>query len=264
VPPEERLSGGNLTPVVRVGQTVRRRPGPWTPAVHALLRHLEEAGFKAAPRVLGCDEEGREILSYLPGKVGSYPLSRRLSSDAVLAQAGRLLRALHDSTLTFTPPADARWQFGVRQPAEVVCHGDFAPHNLLFAGHRIVGVIDFDTAGPAPRSWDLAYTAYTWVPLGEFSAEARRTSLAEQMRRLRLLAGAYGLADRASLSAALEERLAVLSELIRSRAEAGDPAFARMLAAGDADLYDVDRGYLARHRVEFRDALLSAGGAAEH
>ena len=37
---EIRLAGGNLGGAVRVGDTVRRPVGPWTPAVHALLGHL--------------------------------------------------------------------------------------------------------------------------------------------------------------------------------------------------------------------------------
>ena len=38
-----KLAGGNLNEVVRVGDTVRRPTGPWTPAVHALLHHFAEA-----------------------------------------------------------------------------------------------------------------------------------------------------------------------------------------------------------------------------
>ncbi len=57
------LLGGNTSTVVRVGDTVRRNAGPWTPAVHALLRHLEYVGFTGAPRALGMDEQGREVLS---------------------------------------------------------------------------------------------------------------------------------------------------------------------------------------------------------
>ncbi|BCJ57962.1 hypothetical protein Jiend_13840 [Micromonospora endophytica] len=43
------LHGGNVSTVVRVGDTVRRNVGPWTPSVHALLRHLEYVGFTGAP-----------------------------------------------------------------------------------------------------------------------------------------------------------------------------------------------------------------------
>jgi hypothetical protein len=65
---EEPLSG-NVSAVARVGDTVGRSTGPWTPAVHALLRHLEHAGFDGALRVLGIDERGREVLTYVPGEV---------------------------------------------------------------------------------------------------------------------------------------------------------------------------------------------------
>ncbi|MGI5224335.1 hypothetical protein [Actinoallomurus sp. CA-142502] len=56
--------------VVRLGDTVRRPTHPWTPAVHALLGHLEQVGFPYSPRLLGTDEEGREVLTYLDGESG--------------------------------------------------------------------------------------------------------------------------------------------------------------------------------------------------
>jgi hypothetical protein len=69
---EIQLSGGGITSgVVRVGGTVRRPAGPWTRTVHAYLRHLERQGFSGAPRVLGFDEQGREVLSFLDGVVAS-------------------------------------------------------------------------------------------------------------------------------------------------------------------------------------------------
>ncbi|MEK8169329.1 hypothetical protein NKH77_04555 [Streptomyces sp. M19] len=37
--------------------------------MHALLAHLHEVGFRAAPRPLGIDDQGREVLTYLPGHV---------------------------------------------------------------------------------------------------------------------------------------------------------------------------------------------------
>jgi hypothetical protein len=62
--PEIPLAGGNMSSgVVRVGDTVRRPAGAWTPAVHALLSHLDSVGFRGAPRPLGIDEHGREVLT---------------------------------------------------------------------------------------------------------------------------------------------------------------------------------------------------------
>lgn len=54
------LKGGNITGVVRIGQTVHRTTGPWSTAVHGLLQHLEAQGFEGAPQFLGFDQLGRE------------------------------------------------------------------------------------------------------------------------------------------------------------------------------------------------------------
>jgi hypothetical protein len=43
---EQPFEGGNITAVVRVGDTVRRATGPWTPAVHALLRDGHADGIR--------------------------------------------------------------------------------------------------------------------------------------------------------------------------------------------------------------------------
>ncbi len=64
----EVLTGGAVNEVVRVGKTVHRSTGPWTPTVHALLHHLDEAEFDGAPKVLGIDEDGREVLSFMEGE----------------------------------------------------------------------------------------------------------------------------------------------------------------------------------------------------
>lgn len=66
----KNVSGGNTTAVVRIGDTVRRPVGPWTPAVHDLLNHLAAVGFPGSPRVLGIDDADREILEFVPGEAG--------------------------------------------------------------------------------------------------------------------------------------------------------------------------------------------------
>ncbi len=118
---EQRLGGGrSSTGVVRIGDTVYRPTGPWTPTVHAYLRHLRTAGFTGAPEVLGIDERGREVLRYIPGEtwgenidpdepktdlvtVRSWPESTR--SDHTLAEVGQLIAALHRAARGFQPTA---------------------------------------------------------------------------------------------------------------------------------------------------------------
>ena len=92
------LSGGNMTPIVRVGDTVRRAAGPWTSAIHALLRHVRAAGFDRVPEPLGIDGRGREILSFVPGRVATYPLEDFVWSDRMLARVAQMLRAYDDAT----------------------------------------------------------------------------------------------------------------------------------------------------------------------
>lgn len=108
---ETPSEGGFVNDVVRVGDTVHRTAGAWTPAVHALLRHLEAAGFTEAPRALGMDTLGREVLSYLPGHTppwSDWPKVLR-SEDGVI-QLGRLMRRYHDAVADFQPPTGAVWR----------------------------------------------------------------------------------------------------------------------------------------------------------
>ena len=105
------LAGGNLSTVVRAGDTVRRPLRPWSAAVHGLLRQLEARGFEGAPRFLGIDDRGREILSFMEGEVGAYPLAPYMWSDEALVEVMRLLRQLHDATIGYVAPAEATWQF---------------------------------------------------------------------------------------------------------------------------------------------------------
>ena len=121
------LSGGNMTPVVRVGDTVRRAAGPWTPTIHALLRHVRAAGFDAVPEPLGVDEQGREILSFVPGRVATYPLDDFVLAERTTVAVARTLRAYHDASASFAAPPGAAWQWPAHAPAEVICHNDFCP-----------------------------------------------------------------------------------------------------------------------------------------
>jgi len=156
---EQPLPGENASAgVVRVGDTVRRPAGPWTPAVHALLNHLHGAGFRGAPRPLGIDEQGREVLTFIPGTVAWPDRFSMLGSAARLADVARLIRGFHDAVRDFTPPPDARWQVLIpAEGSEIIAHHDLAPWNLVVGDGGGCAFIDWDCAAPGSRLWDVAY-----------------------------------------------------------------------------------------------------------
>jgi len=250
------LPGGALSNVVRVGDTVRRATGPWSPFVHALLRHLEGAGFDAVPRFLGIDEAGREILTYVDGEViNAPPLPAYVVADETLLEVGRMLRRLHDATIGFTPPADARWQGFVPGPNRdgVVCHNDAAFYNTVFRDGRPVAWIDWDFATPAPRVWDVAFAAWRWVPLhDDETARVHGWPVAGDRRlRLRLLCDAYELDDeRERLLGTVTARMYATADGITQRAAAGEEGFRRLVARGAVDGVRRDIAWLDAHVAE--------------
>ncbi|MFD4669509.1 phosphotransferase [Lentzea sp. NPDC058450] len=173
------LTGGRITEgVVRVGDTVRRPLGPHSPFVHRLLRHLDDVD--AAPKLLGIDDRGREILSFQPGETRSDFRPRDWSRDQIAA-AARLVRRLHDATAG-TPLA---------QGEETVCHNDFSPLNVTFVDGLPSAAFDFDQAAPGPRARDLAYAAWLWLLGAEIVHD-----LDHQLGLVRVLLDEYGLEDR--------------------------------------------------------------------
>ena len=160
---EEPLAGGYMSRVVRAGDTVRRSAGPWTATTQRLLAHVRACGVGWVPEPRGLDEQGREVLSFIEGEV-PHAMPAWVWSPAVLTDIARALREWHDATASFDCTG-AVWQSEPREPAEVVCHWDFAPYNCVFRDGRFAGAFDFDLSAPGPRLWDLAYTAYRFVPL---------------------------------------------------------------------------------------------------
>jgi len=213
--------------VSRVGDTVRRPVRPWTPAVHALLRYLEEVGFDGAPRVLGIDEQGREVLTHIPGVDGHHARLGINHDDRTLGCVGRLIRRYHDAVAGFVAPPDAQWQFQETAPRQgIVCHNDLAPVNTVYVDGLPIAFIDWEFAAPAPPEWDLACAAWSYVPLYDDQFCHRYGySTAPRGPRLRILCDAYGLADRTGFIDLIRSREMAQYDMVRLSARAGDPRF---------------------------------------
>jgi aminoglycoside phosphotransferase (APT) family kinase protein len=199
--PNRHQSGDYRRPVtnrgiVIDGDTVSRPAYPWTPTVHALLRHLRLTGFNRVPIPLAITD-GREMLSYIPGTSGADAWAMVVPEDGLRAMA-RFLREYHEATEGFVPPAGSRWAFRDDGAAsgEVICHGDFGPWNVVWREGHPVGLVDFDFAGPGNPLLDVAYALDYVAPFCD-DEEATRwraySSPPNRRRRIAVFADAYGL-----------------------------------------------------------------------
>jgi hypothetical protein len=244
----EELSGGRGAAIYRKEDKVLRPAGPWSPAVHTLLNHLERVGFSAAPKSFGFDDNDNEILSFVPGETTNFPLDGAIVGSHALISAAELLRAYHDASSSLIEAADVttmRWMLPTIEPIEVICHGDFAPYNVALNGPSVVGVFDFDTAHPGSRIWDIAYAVYTWAPFKTHSDDAFG-DLQIQMQRAKLFCDAYslGVELRLCLVEVMVNRIQALVDFMHTQANQGNQAFLENINDGHHLAYLSDIAYL--------------------
>ncbi|WP_231496031.1 phosphotransferase [Cellulomonas sp. HZM] len=242
------LPGGNVGGAVRVGDTVRRPTGPWTPAVHELLTFLTDAGLPHVPRVLGIDEQGREVLTYLHGDV--VPIGRRALTDGQLASAARWLATFHEVVAGF-PCRVRRWRFVEADvtDGEIVCHQDFAMYNLAFEGDELAGVFDWDVAGPGLPIDDLAILAWN-SPLLDLG-----TDPAAAAHGLRVVADAYGGPGADDILDRVFVRMTLAARRIRGGQAAGDPGMLRLGEIGEPASTERRLAELEARRPQVEHAL---------
>lgn len=248
------LKGGRTRgDVRRVGETVRRPTGFWTPGVHALLNHLEGQGY-AAPRVLGIDSFGREILTYVAGDT-VWPHNEHLvqAGDALTLIAANI-RSFHDGTVSFDAESYT-WSDRSKDPCaepEVICHNDLAAWNLVLTKEPAWVFIDWDLAAPGRRSWDVAWALLTLAP---FSPDSGLDAVTIG-KRIRSFCSGYGMADICPdriVYVALE-RAAEESRRIAVHGAAGTLPYSALLADGHGEMWSA----WARHIERSANAWLEA------
>lgn len=210
----------------RDGHVVRRAPYANVAFVQRVLRGLEVRGFEGAPRFIGADDEGRETVSFVPGDVLGSEL---LVTDAQLASHGRLLRRAHDA-LAGTDVAGG---------AEVVCHGDAGPHNVVFRGDDAVALIDWEEAAPGERLTDVADVA--WCLLDE---RWQHGSPGAAARRIAIFCRGYGGTD-----------VSQVVDTVAVQVRAARDRHARLGIAASVDHFERLLAWLGEH-----DERLKSGG----
>lgn len=239
---EVRLEGGNVGGAVRVGDTVRRPAGTWTPAVHDLLGFLNKSGLDLIPAVLGCDDQGREILSFLPGR--GVDVDAQIVDDSLLAQGAAWLRRFHAIVRDYRPEGVLPWRTGARplEEDEIICHHDTGAYNWVIDGDQLTGIVDWDVAGPGYPIDDLAFMAWTAVPL------FRAIPADDVARRLMIMADTYGAVSGQEILVHADVRMTSASEKIAEGQRRGDPGMLNLATIGEP------AATLARLK-EFRERL---------
>ena len=262
------LAGGGVTEgVVRVGDTVRRPVGPHSPLVHALLTHLESVGFEGAPRFLGIDRAGREVLSYVEGEVAGRPRPPWIADEERLASVGRLVRAYDDAAASFIPPPGALPDTepagppeappAPPYPPELIGHVDITPENVVFRDGRAYALIDFDLAKPATRADEMFNAMMWWAPLADPRDVDPLLQGADVPRRARILADAYDLsgADRERVIEVAVMRTRRSWHLMKQRAQTHGGGWQRMWDEGVGDVIKRREAWLDQHGPALTAAL---------
>lgn len=235
-PTGELLTGGMMNAPRRNGRTVHRVRNGASETIQRLLRHVRAAGIDWVPEPLGI-LDGLEVVGYIEGTVPHH-MPPWIWSDTVLRDVAAHQRAWHDATLDFDL-TDATWSLDTSSPHEVVCHNDFAPYNCVFRETTMAGLIDFDLCAPGSRLWDMAYTAYRFVPVMPSTRHEPHDDIspfepAEVHTRIDLFLDAYSASgsfprpSRDDLLGTMVHRLRAIADWTRDHAERTDnPVLAR-------------------------------------
>jgi hypothetical protein len=240
---------GAVGGATRIGRTVRRPTGPWTPAVHDLLTYLWDNGLRGIPTLHGLDEEGREVLEYVEGR--GVPIDREVVLDTVLTEAVVWLRDFHDLVEGYRPEGELPWRGGAATLADdqIICHHDPGAYNWIIQSGHFVAMIDWDMAGPGRAIDDLAFLAWTGIPL------YREIPLEDVVRRLDLLVDAYGEWGPMTVLGAVVERMSTAADRIEAGQARGDQGFINLGTVGEPQRTR-DRVAAFRERIPAIEAAL--------
>lgn len=249
---DEPLAGGFRSQVTRKGDTIRRAAGPWSPSVHRFLAHLRKQGCRLVPEPIAIEGE-REVLSYIPGTAGTYPLAGAIRSERALASVATGIREIHELAVSFVPDDADVWQQQELGPTrgELVGHRDLGPYNMVFDGAQLAGIIDWDVCGPTTREWDLALALYRMVPI----CDDRQAELfgwsqpPDRVDRFWYFCDTYGLEDPALVLDVLIGRVADEIVTIERRGRQGDPRYEQQVAEDHASAYRRDIAFLLEFRA---------------
>lgn len=181
------LQGGNMNEPVLRNNRVYKNVTPASKTIHALLKHVRLHGIDWVSESFGLNSDGKHVLSYIEGEV-PHDEPSWLWDEMILLDIASRLRQWHEATLDFTFE-EAQWGIDSNGCHEVICHNDFATYNCVFKDQKFAGLIDFDVCSPGTRLWDIAYTAYKFIPLrpsDDINGHFESPNFSEEVMSIRL------------------------------------------------------------------------------
>jgi aminoglycoside phosphotransferase (APT) family kinase protein len=157
--PVVRAAGGPEDGLGRAFMVMDRAPG--TPLLSGLTGSSAlargRAFFGEIPTLLASTMARLHALDPEPVR------SQLAGTDDLITSIGGMLRMSRQLATEFERPdltAAAQWLIDHPAPpaADVICHGDVHPFNLLIDGDRVT-LLDWSVAMIAPRAFDVAYTS---------------------------------------------------------------------------------------------------------
>ena len=218
---------------IRRGSTVHRPARGNTEFTQRLLSHLEDSGAGWSPRALGFDEEGREVVTWIPGEVATS------GEEVDMTELARIVRDLHDLTN------------GLVAGFECVIHDDLQPRNTIVRERRPVGLIDWEQARPGRRVEDVANLCWSFA---EPTPDGDREHVAQQWRSV---VDAYGLDEREAVVSTVLSRMAVCAEDIEREPARGSARHRALAERGDHLAIGSMRAWVVTNAKFLQSALIA-------
>lgn len=165
------------------------------------------------------------MLSYLPGRV--VDVDTEMLTEGQLRSVVSWTRSFHDAVAGFTH--DGPWRFFEVDAPTLIGHNDIAPYNVCFDGDDLVGVFDWDLAGPSTPLLELAFIAWNCVPLWSDIGAERAAARLEQ------IATTYGSSPARDILYAVQHRIQLMLDGIPIAAAAGDEGMRNLITAGEPE-----------------------------
>ena len=132
-----------------------------------------------------------------------------------------------------------------------MCHGDLGYWNTVWRGDDVVGLIDWDTAEPAPPLRDVAVVAMTCVPMhgDEWALRVGFLSPFDRRGRLAALCTGYGDVSPAEVVQAAADSMTLEIERLQVLGAEGREPWASLLEGGQVRMFETVAGWIAANRA---------------